>query len=147
MSSLDGRVMPAPKRGLVNAGQERQLLVAYSAGPYGAALADGSEYDGSYADRVSEEQIVNFHAKRLHVSILSSSHQCLWTCLAELGNRTMPQDNSSATLEACKASSVPEWNDMEIKVSLTFHFIKPKVDNAAGSGWRGWRGGSRCDSI
>ncbi|CAL5228224.1 g11314 [Coccomyxa viridis] len=45
---------------------DKKLLVAFSAGPYGAALNDGSEYDGSYASRVSEEQIMDFHAKRLH---------------------------------------------------------------------------------
>ena len=43
--------------------------MAFSAGPYGAALNDGSEYDGSYASKVSEEQIMDFHAKRLHVSL------------------------------------------------------------------------------
>ncbi len=42
--------------------------MAFSAGPYGAALNDGSEYNGSYASKVSEEQIMDFHAKRLHVS-------------------------------------------------------------------------------
>jgi S-methylmethionine-dependent homocysteine/selenocysteine methylase len=40
-------------------------LVAFSAGPFGAALADGSEYDGGYADRVTEEQIMDFHRHRL----------------------------------------------------------------------------------
>ena len=48
--------------------------MAFSAGPYGAALNDGSEYDGSYASRVSEEQIMDFHAKRLHVSLLLHLH-------------------------------------------------------------------------
>ena len=48
--------------------------MAFSAGPYGAALNDGSEYDGSYASRVSEEQMMDFHAKRLHVSLLYHSH-------------------------------------------------------------------------
>ena len=59
---------------LQSAGQMRHLLVAYSAGPYGAALADGSEYDGSYADRVTEEQLMDFHAKRLRVSIFPLHH-------------------------------------------------------------------------
>ena len=59
---------------LHSAGQERHLLVAFSAGPYGAALADGSEYDGSYADRATEEQLMDFHAKRLHVSSISLNY-------------------------------------------------------------------------
>ncbi|BDA46550.1 Homocysteine S-methyltransferase 1 [Coccomyxa sp. Obi] len=45
--------------------QRVRPLVAFSAGPYGAALADGSEYDGSYAERVTEEQLVDFHRQRL----------------------------------------------------------------------------------
>ena len=56
------------------AGRERHLLVAFSAGPYGAALADGSEYDGSYADSVTEEQLMDFHAKRLRVSSIALHH-------------------------------------------------------------------------
>ena len=59
---------------LHSAGKQRHLLVAYSAGPYGAALADGSEYDGSYADRLTEEQLMDFHAKRLHVSGIPLHH-------------------------------------------------------------------------
>ncbi|CAL8471158.1 g10700 [Coccomyxa elongata] len=45
--------------------QRQRPLVAFSAGPYGAALADGSEYDGSYAERVTEEQLMDFHRQRL----------------------------------------------------------------------------------
>ena len=64
--------------------------MAYSAGPYGAALADGSEYDGSYADRVTEEQLMDFHAKRIHVSGITLHHSrshSLWT-LQEGMNKT-----------------------------------------------------------
>ncbi|MCC6136424.1 MAG: homocysteine S-methyltransferase [Candidatus Contendobacter sp.] len=38
-------------------------LVAASVGPYGAFLADGSEYRGDY--RLSEEQLMDFHRPRL----------------------------------------------------------------------------------
>ena len=40
-------------------------IVAASAGPYGAFLADGSEYDGRY--RVRREALIEFHRARLHV--------------------------------------------------------------------------------
>ena len=42
-------------------------LVAFSSGPYAAALADGSEYTGSYAERVTFEQLVDFHRRKLQV--------------------------------------------------------------------------------
>ncbi len=69
----------APLHGCCAGASDKKLLVAFSAGPYGAALNDGSEYDGSYASRVSEEQIMDFHAKRLHVS-LSISPACGRSC-------------------------------------------------------------------
>ncbi|MCB0521656.1 MAG: homocysteine S-methyltransferase [Saprospiraceae bacterium] len=40
-------------------------LVAASVGPYGACLADGSEYTGNYG--VSDEQLKEFHWKRLEI--------------------------------------------------------------------------------
>lgn len=40
-------------------------IVAASAGPYGAFLADGSEYRGRY--RVGREALIDFHRRRLHV--------------------------------------------------------------------------------
>jgi homocysteine S-methyltransferase len=47
-------------------GRERPLVAA-SVGPYGAMLADGSEYRGDYA--LSEEQLMDFHRPRLKVLI------------------------------------------------------------------------------
>lgn len=43
----------------------RDVLVAASLGPYGAILADGSEYRGDYT--VSRQQLLEFHAERLEV--------------------------------------------------------------------------------
>ncbi len=40
----------------------RRPLVAASVGPYGAFLADGSEYRGNYA--LNEDQLVEFHRRR-----------------------------------------------------------------------------------
>lgn len=42
-------------------------LVAASVGPYGAFLADGSEYRGDY--QVTEEELVIFHRKRMKILI------------------------------------------------------------------------------
>lgn len=38
-------------------------MVAASVGPYGAYLADGSEFRGNYG--LSEEELMHFHRKRL----------------------------------------------------------------------------------
>lgn len=40
-------------------------LVATSIGPYGAYLADGSEYSGNY--NISNEELKNFHKRRLEI--------------------------------------------------------------------------------
>ncbi|MDP2774223.1 MAG: homocysteine S-methyltransferase [Nocardioides sp.] len=49
----------------VAASTGRELLVAASVGPYGAALADGSEYRGRYG--VSAATLRDFHAPRLEL--------------------------------------------------------------------------------
>ena len=48
---------------------ERQPLVAASIGPFGAFLADGSEYRGNYG--LSERELKDFHRERL--SVLANS--------------------------------------------------------------------------
>lgn len=45
------------------AGEIDRPIVAASIGPYGACLADGSEYRGNYG--ISCEELKNFHAARL----------------------------------------------------------------------------------
>lgn len=42
-------------------------LVAGSVGPYGAYLADGSEYRGDY--KISEEELIEFHRPRLKILV------------------------------------------------------------------------------
>lgn len=46
----------------------REIRVAASVGPYGATLADGSEYHGNYG--VSKEFLIEFHGARLHDLLL-----------------------------------------------------------------------------
>ena len=48
----------------------KDVKVAASVGPYGASLADGSEYKGNYG--VSKQIIKNFHAKKLEILISTS---------------------------------------------------------------------------
>lgn len=51
-------------------------LVAASVGSYGAFLADGSEYSGNY--RLTEEELMNFHRRRL--TVLADSEADLLAC-------------------------------------------------------------------
>lgn len=51
-------------------------LVAASVGPYGAFLADGSEYTGRYG--LDEEELLSFHRRRWH--LLSESGPDLLAC-------------------------------------------------------------------
>ena len=48
----------------------KTVKVAASVGPYGAALADGSEYRGNYG--VGKSALKEFHAKRLEILIASN---------------------------------------------------------------------------
>lgn len=43
--------------------RKKQILIAASIGPYGAFLADGSEYSGNYGR--SQKQLMDFHRERL----------------------------------------------------------------------------------
>lgn len=48
--------------------ESREILVAASVGPYGATLADGSEYRGDYG--VNKDFLLEFHGTRLHDLLL-----------------------------------------------------------------------------
>ncbi len=74
-------------------------LVAASVGPYGAYLADGSEYDGRY-EGVSRSDLVDFHAHRLEL-------------LADSG----------VDLLACE--TVPSGREAEVLVDLISHLEAP----------------------
>ena len=51
-------------------------LVAASIGPYGAYLADGSEYDGRYG--ITDQDLIDFHKRRF--SLLATSEADLVVC-------------------------------------------------------------------
>ncbi|MDH3759618.1 MAG: homocysteine S-methyltransferase [Gammaproteobacteria bacterium] len=73
-------------------------LVAASVGPYGAYLADGSEYRGNYG--VSEKQLRDFHAQRLR-----------WL------------DNTAADLIACE--TIPDLQEARVLSRLLASVVTP----------------------
>jgi homocysteine S-methyltransferase len=81
-------------------GADRPLWVAASAGPYGAMLADGSEYRGRYGLTVAE--LERFHRPRLEV--LAAARPDV------LALETVPDtDEAAALLRAVRGLGVPAW--------------------------------------
>lgn len=84
----------------VTAGTGRELLVAASVGPYGATLADGSEYRGRYG--VSAATLRDFHAPRLE--LLASAGPDL------LAVETIPDlDEAEVLVPLLDELGVPAW--------------------------------------
>jgi homocysteine S-methyltransferase len=81
-------------------GIARPLWVAASAGPYGAMLADGSEYRGRYG--LSVDELERFHRPRLEV--LAAARPDV------LALETVPDaDEAAALLRAVRGLGVPAW--------------------------------------
>lgn len=59
------RASVAIARGSADSSEGNAPIVAASVGPYGAILADGSEYRGNYG--LSHEQLVSFHRRRMEI--------------------------------------------------------------------------------
>lgn len=57
----------AKEQYLTQIGKNKPLFIAGSVGPYGAYLADGSEYTGNY--QLSEEEFIEFHQTRIQALI------------------------------------------------------------------------------
>ena len=84
----------------VAAATGRECLVAASVGPYGAALADGSEYRGRYG--VSAATVRDFHAPRLE--LLASAAPDL------LAVETIPDlDEAEVLVPLLDELGVPAW--------------------------------------
>ena len=81
-------------------------LIAASIGPYGAYLADGSEYRGNYG--VSEEVLKEFHADRIR--LLDNSNADLIAC------ETIPSFQEAKILgEVLTQTSKPAWVSFSCK--------------------------------
>ncbi len=78
----------------------KDVKIAASVGPYGAALADGSEYKGDYG--VSKSALKDFHARRLDILISTSPDY--------LALETMPDTFEVEVLvELLKDCPIPYW--------------------------------------
>ena len=78
----------------------RVVKVAASVGPYGAALADGSEYKGNYG--ITKSFLKDFHARRLEVLISTSPDL--------LALETMPDTfEVEVLLELLSDCPIPYW--------------------------------------
>ena len=75
-------------------------LIAASIGPYGAYLADGSEYRGDY--NISEAELKDFHLER--IKLLDKSNADLFAC------ETIPSYQEAKVLsEILKQTTKPAW--------------------------------------
>lgn len=82
------------------AGAGRPLWVAASVGPYGAMLADGSEYRGRYG--LTVEELERFHRPRIEVLAEAAPDA--------LALETVPDvDEARALLRAVRGLGVPVW--------------------------------------
>ena len=86
------------KRAVTESG--KGVKVAASVGPYGASLADGSEYKGNYG--VSKQELIDFHTRRLEVLISTSPDY--------LALETMPDTfEVEVLLELLSDCLIPFW--------------------------------------
>ncbi|HEX7301810.1 homocysteine S-methyltransferase [Lentzea sp.] len=87
-----------------------QRWVAASVGPYGAVLADGSEYRGRYG--LSHRELVAFHGPR--VEALCSAGPDV------LAVETIPDsDEASAVVDVVRGSGVPMWLSYSVRGDRT----------------------------
>lgn len=91
----------AKDRFLSTTGGSRNVFIAASAGPYGASLADGSEYHGNY--RCSKQELIAFHEER--VRTLAAAGPDL------LAFETIPSwEEAEAMLDALRRNpGTPAW--------------------------------------
>ncbi|WP_301325607.1 homocysteine S-methyltransferase [Lentzea flava] len=87
-----------------------QRWVAASVGPYGAMLADGSEYRGNYG--LGKQELVQFHRPRIETLVSADPDV--------LAVETIPDvDEASAVVDVVRGSGVPMWLSYSIRGDRT----------------------------
>jgi homocysteine S-methyltransferase len=89
---------------------DRRLWVAASVGPYGAVLADGSEYRGRYG--LSVRELIDFHRPRIEVLASASPDVLALETIPDL-------DEAEALLTILAGSGVPAWLSYSIAGDTT----------------------------
>ncbi|MFB7273192.1 homocysteine S-methyltransferase [Streptomyces sp. NPDC056244] len=98
--ALLARSVELARRAAAGAAGEREVWVAASVGPYGAMLADGSEYRGRYGLTVAE--LERFHRPRIEALAAAGPDA--------LALETVPDtDEAEALLRAADGCGVPVW--------------------------------------
>ena len=89
---------------------DRRLWVAASVGPYGAVLADGSEYRGRYG--LSMAQLIDFHGPR--IELLAGAAPDV------LALETIPDlDEAAALVSIIAGTGVPAWLSFSVSGPFT----------------------------
>ncbi|WP_354638928.1 homocysteine S-methyltransferase [Kitasatospora camelliae] len=97
---LLGSSVELAREAVRRAGAQRPLWVAASVGPYGAVLADGSEYRGRYG--LSTAELERFHGPRLEALLAAGPDV--------LAIETVPDTQEArALLRVLRGSGVPAW--------------------------------------
>lgn len=86
------------------------LLVAASVGPYGAVLADGSEYRGRYG--IGRDRLRDFHAPRVDVLVAAGADL--------LAVETIPdQEEAEVLVDLLDEAGLPAWVSYTVKGERT----------------------------
>ncbi|GAV78383.1 S-methyl_trans domain-containing protein [Cephalotus follicularis] len=96
-SNVDGRIL-----------KQRPILVAASVGSYGAYLADGSEYSGTYGDTITLGSLKSFHRRRVQI-------------LAESGPDLIAFETVPNKLEAQAYAELLEEEEIKIPAWISFN--------------------------
>jgi homocysteine S-methyltransferase len=108
----------------------KDVKVAASVGPYGAALADGSEYRGNYG--VSNSVLKEFHAKRLEILIASNPDY--------LALETMPDlQEVEVLLEPLSDCLIPYWISYSCKEAIETKCVVNQVQTLLTSSKMQWQ--------
>jgi len=106
----------------------KNIIVAGSVGPYGACLHDGSEYTGSYIDKVSESQLRDWHRPRikallvagvdlLAIETIPSKVEAI--AILNLLNEEFPQARAWVSFQCKDAKSTARGEPIDEAISAT----------------------------